>query len=130
LLIRGISGLGKTFVPRCLENNELKPLAMFSMVAITEAVKEGGEFDLQTSKHIYLDDVGTEQTVINHFGTKITLFKDFIELYYSKNLPFNRLLISTNCNSNQLEEKYGFRVRSRAREMFNVIDVRGNDMRQ
>jgi hypothetical protein len=28
-----------------------------------------------------------------------------------------------------MEEKYGFRVRSRIKDMFNIVDVNGEDMR-
>lgn len=129
LMIRGISGLGKTYIPKCIENNELKPLKILSMIDISENVKETGDFSIYTSKIIYLDDVGTEEHNVNHFGTKINWFKNFIEMYYLQNKPFNKLIISTNCNGNNIEDKYGFRVRSRMREMFNVIDVKGNDMR-
>lgn len=129
LMIRGISGLGKTYIPKCIENNELKPLSIFSMIDISEEIKNSGGYDLQTARLTYLDDVGTEEPTINYFGTKINWFKNFIEMYYLQNRPFERLIISTNCNGQQLEDKYGFRVRSRTREMFNVIDVQGNDMR-
>lgn len=129
LMIRGISGLGKTYIPRCLQHNELKPISIFSMIDITDEVKRNGDYDIITDKIIYLDDVGTEEANVNHYGTKISWFKNYLELYYSKNLPFNKLIISTNCNSQQLEERYGFRVRSRMKDMFNVIDLTGQDMR-
>ena len=50
-------------------------------------------------------------------------------MYYLKNKPFNKLIISTNNNFDEIESKYGFRVRSRIKDMFNIIDVRGKDMR-
>ena len=130
LLIRGISGLGKTFLVRCVKDNEIKPITILSMIEIAESVKSEGEFDIRLSDKInYLDDVGTEQHIINHFGTKINFFKNFIETYYLNNRPFDKLIISTNNNFQELEDKYGFRVRSRLKDMFNVIDVTGKDMR-
>lgn len=129
LLIRGISGLGKTYLLRCIEKNELKPLEILSMIDITETVKEEGFFNITSTNILYLDDVGTEEPIINHFGTKITWFKNFIEIYYLKNKPFNRLIISTNNSFDEIEGKYGFRVRSRVKDMFNIIDVQGKDMR-
>jgi len=78
---------------------------------------------------IYLDDVGSESTPVKHYGTDIHWFKDFIEVWYAKKHPFNKLIISTNLSKKQIEEKYGYRVRSRMEEMFNIIDVNGEDLR-
>lgn len=129
LLIRGVSGLGKTFLFKCIAQNEIKPINILSMIDITESVKEEGVYEVMLDNVIYLDDVGTEEPIVNHYGTKITWFKNFIELYYLKNKPFNRLIISTNNNFDEIESKYGFRVRSRIKDMFNIIDVQGKDMR-
>lgn len=131
LLIRGASGLGKTHLVRCLETNGLNPILVLSMLEITDEVKANGEYAINLGKNkvIYLDDVGTEEPVVNHYGTKISFFKNFIELVYLKNKVFNKLMISTNNDFQQIEEKYGFRVRSRMKDMFNIIDVKGKDMR-
>lgn len=129
LLIRGVSGLGKTYLLRCIERNEVRPIEVLSMIDITEEVKEEGSYELPHSHTLYLDDVGTEEHIVNHYGTKINWFKNFIEMYYLKNKPFNRLVISTNNSFDEIENKYGFRVRSRIKDMFNIIDVQGKDMR-
>lgn len=132
LLVRGASGLGKTHLVRCIEENQLKPILTLSMLEITDEIKNKGEFDIQLGdkKIIYLDDVGTEETVVNHYGTKISFFKNFIETIYLRRKNFSELIISTNLNFKGIEEKYGFRVASRMREMFNVIDIFGEDMRK
>jgi len=133
LLIRGISGLGKTHLVRCVEKNELNPILVLSMIEITDEIKDQGEYEIRlgNNKIIYLDDVGTEEPIVNHYGTKISFFKNFIELVYLKNQhkTFNKLIISTNNSFSEIEEKYGFRVRSRVKDMFNIIDVVGKDMR-
>lgn len=132
LLIRGVSGIGKTHLTKCLKDNELNPILVLSMLDIAEEVKECGEYNIKgESKHkiIYLDDVGSEEPVVNHYGTKINFFKNFIESIYLRNKVFNHLMFSTNNNFDEIEQKYGFRVRSRLKDMFNVIDVDGQDMR-
>lgn len=131
LLIRGVSGLGKTHLVNCLEENELNPILILSMIDISETLKRDGEYPIHLNgkKIIYLDDVGTEESVVNHYGTKITFFKNFIETYYLRNKIFNKLIISTNNSFFEMEEKYGFRVRSRIKDMFNIVDVTGKDMR-
>lgn len=132
LLIRGISGLGKTFLFELVKNNPLNPVKIVSMIDVAEAIKEDGFYHIEFNgeKIIYLDDVGTEEATVNHFGTKVNWFKDFIEKYYTRKESFKNLVISTNLNANELEEKYGSRVRSRMREMFNVIDITGKDRRK
>lgn len=130
LLIRGISGLGKTYLFNCVKDNQLSPITIYSMIKLTETVKDEGYLELPPNNGItYLDDVGTEEPIVQHYGTKITFFKNFIEKYYLNNSIFNRLIISTNNNFSEIESKYGFRVRSRIKDMFNIIDVTGNDMR-
>lgn len=130
LLIRGISGLGKTYLFNCIKDNELSPITIYSMIEISEIVKSEGFLELPLNNGItYLDDVGTEEHTVNHFGTKINFFKNFIEKYYLNNSVYNRLILSTNNNFAEIEAKYGFRVRSRIKDMFNIIDVTGNDMR-
>lgn len=133
LLIRGISGLGKTHLVKCLQQNELNPILILSMIEIADEIKDQGEYEIRlgNNKIVYLDDVGTEEPTINHYGTKISFFKNFIELVYlrNQNKTFNKLMISTNNSFSELEAKYGFRVRSRVKDMFNIIDVGGEDMR-
>lgn len=131
LLIRGVSGIGKTHLVRCVEDNDLNPVLVLSMLEITDTVASTGEYHIQLGhrKVIYLDDVGTEEAVVNHYGTKISFFKNFVEMVYLRNQVFNKLMVSTNNSFQQLEEKYGFRVRSRIKDMFNIIDVKGEDMR-
>jgi hypothetical protein len=128
LLIRGISGIGKTYLVNCVKDNKIKPISIYSMIDISDEVREYGGFQAK-GKVIYLDDVGSEETV-NHYGSKINWFKEFLESYYLNSTDFSRLIISTNCNFDQIQEKYGFRVRSRMKEMFNIIDVKGKDLRQ
>ena len=128
LLIRGISGLGKTYLVTCVKDNLIKPIAVHSMIDIADEVREYGGCQIK-GKIIYLDDVGSEETV-NHYGSKINWFKGFLESFYLNSKDYSRLIISTNLNFDQIQEKYGFRVRSRMREMFNVIDVTGKDLRR
>lgn len=131
LLIRGITGLGKTHCVKCVEHNEINPVKILSLIEITESLKETGEFNVSMDgcKVLYLDDLGTEESMVQHYGTKIYFFKNFIEKVYLRNKVYNKLMISTNLNFAQIEDAYGVRVSSRMREMFNVIDVAGVDMR-
>lgn len=129
LLIMGRTGLGKTKTIEAICDNLIAPISIFSMIDISERVRDSGDVQLNTSKIILLDDVGSEQEAVKHYGTPINWFKDFIEVYYLNHKSFRKLIITTNCGGDELERKYGSRVRSRIREMFNIIQVLGNDKR-
>jgi len=131
LWIRGVSGIGKTFLLKCIEKNGLNPILILSMMEIADEIRSFGEYqiEMKDNKVIYLDDVGTEEHVIKHYGTTINFFKNFIEGVYLRSKLFNHLAVSTNHSFAEIEEKYGFRVRSRIKDMFNIIDVKGKDMR-
>lgn len=130
LLIRGICGIGKTYLLECVEDNELNPIDIFSMIHITNEIRKNGVFKIKARKIIYLDDVGAEEPTVTYYGSKISFFEDFILRYYLHNKSFYNLIFSTNNNFDELESKYGQRVRSRIKEMFNIIDVQGEDMRK
>lgn len=132
LLIRGSAGLGKTHLVKCLENNGLNPINILSMLEITHEVSMYGEYDIKMNgrKVLYLDDVGTEESVVKHYGTNISFFKEFIERQYLHTQSGKNIIISTNNSAAEFEERYGFRVRSRLREMFNIVDISGPDRRE
>jgi len=131
LLIRGPSDTGKTHLVRCVEDNGLNPINSLSMLDITEKIKADGKYQIENKgqKIIYLDDVGTEEAMIKFYGTTNLWFKVFIETVYHRTKCFNHLIISTNLNFSEIGEQYGFRVESRMREMFNVIDMKGGGYR-
>jgi hypothetical protein len=131
LLIRGVSGLGKTHLVKCIQKNGLNPILILSMLDISEAIRMYGEFTANMEGYgiVYLDDVGTEEPNAKHYGNVINFFKNFIEGTYLRKKSFDHIMMSTNNSFAQLEQMYGFRVRSRIKDMFNVIDVSGKDMR-
>jgi len=131
LLIRGNSGTGKTHLVRCCEDNGLNPIHSLTMLDITEKVSEDGKYSIQNQGKplIYFDDVGTEEASVKHYGTTILWFKNYIEAVYHKAKCYNHLIITTNLNFSGLEKQYGFRVASRMREMFNVVNLTGRDYR-
>lgn len=131
LLIRGNSGTGKTHLVRCCEDNGLNPIHTLTMLDITERVSEDGKYTIQNQGKplIYFDDVGTEEASVKHYGTTILWFKNYIEGVYHKAKCYNHMIITTNLNFSGLEKQYGFRVASRMREMFNVVDLTGKDYR-
>lgn len=131
LLIRGPSDTGKTHLVRCCENNGLNPIHSITMLDVTEKVTEEGKYQInsQGKNIIYIDDIGTEEASVKHYGTTILWFKNYIETVYHRTKCYNHLIITTNLNFQQLGDQYGFRVASRMREMFNVVDLKGGGYR-
>jgi DNA replication protein DnaC len=77
-----------------------------------------------------IDDVGSEAVPVKYYGTEINWFKDFIETIYLKQTNYSNVIITTNLGGEEIEKLYGYRVRSRLREMFNVIELTGKDLRK
>ncbi len=134
LLIRGTVGLGKSFVPSLVADNPVCPMQMLSLNAITESVRQTGAFSgikFGTYQIIYLDDLGTEETPVKYFGTEIHWFKTWYEHFYATAKDHtHRLMISTNLSFQEIEDKYGFRIRDRMAECFDVLDIEGTSLRR
>jgi DNA replication protein DnaC len=130
LFITGESGVGKTETLKALKNNPVRSMAIISMIEVTAAVKSTGDFNIPENKLVVLDDVGCEPIPIKHYGTDVRWFADFIENKYLTQQNFSNLIITTNMGGEQIQELYGYRIRSRVREMFNVISVDGEDIRK
>jgi DNA replication protein DnaC len=130
IMVIGTAGVGKTSTIQAVKDNPIFPISVYSLIDITEKVRSDGFCNLNTNRMILLDDVGSETELVKHYGTEINWFKEFIETYYLHNETYQGLIITTNCGGDELEAKYGYRVRSRIREMFNVIQLTGKDLRR
>lgn len=78
----------------------------------------------QQKMGICFDDFGDEP-VTAHFGDSDRIMIPIMEGRYRLG-DFNSTHITTNITVDQIETYYGKRVRSRMREMFNVIDFRSD----
>ena len=128
LMLRGVCGLGKTFLFDLIKDNPVLPVKIVSMLEIADDVRLNGYYEPKSAGILYLDDLGSERETM-HYGNRINWFKDFFELFYLRHNQFNRLVVSTNLSFDELEQKYGYRFRSRAKEAFNVVNVTGEDLR-
>lgn len=70
---------------------------------------------------ICFDDLGIEQKQ-KYFGNECNVMAEILlsryDLFISKGIPTH---LTTNLSASEIEEKYGNRVRSRMREMFNLV---------
>ena len=76
-----------------------------------------------------LDDLGLEST-IKHFGNETNTIAEILlnryQLFTARGMITHA---TTNLNPDELEKIYGNRVRSRMREMFNLIAFTSSDKR-
>ena len=70
-----------------------------------------------------------EKDVIS-YGDRINLMEELMLDRYDNKIPFDQTHITTNLTVDEIESRYGTRVRSRMREMFNLIELHGSDMRK
>lgn len=70
---------------------------------------------------VCFDDLGFE-TITSHYGNSCNIMSQILPLRYDLFLECGMLThITTNLNSTEIEERYGNRIRSRMRQMFNII---------
>jgi len=80
--------------------------------------------------HEYFDDLGTEENVMI-YGQKTDVFKQILTDRHRMFLEHGLFTFaSTNLNPTQLLERYGDRVDSRIKQMFNIWHIGGEDLRK
>lgn len=152
IMLQGNIGCGKSFLMKLCSNNPRKSYHVFDCVKLAaeygnvdEKNKPTGEMmiarfrtELEPKafdawKHrscgAMFDDVGWED-VLKHYGNEVNVMERILNGIYSANLPFSNYHITTNLTAEQLELKYGSRITSRLREMFNQIVLPGKDLRK
>lgn len=139
IMLVGGTGTGKTEMMRMFAINPKSTFGVISARAVTDEYQaEGGEIvkkwwtagfqpiianDIFRHKvtGICFDDIGTESEG-RFFGNQKNVIGDIILNRYDRKNEFRGLThLTTNCNGDQIEQIYGSRVRSRLREMFNII---------
>jgi hypothetical protein len=133
ILLTGPVGCGKTtlmnlmrFVPPPERNHIMKSCRDVSF----EFIQEGYEVINRYSKmsfnnshpKIYcFDDLGAEQS-LKYYGNECNIIAEIILSRYDQFISQDMLThITTNLSASEIETAYGSRVRSRMREMFNLI---------
>jgi DNA replication protein DnaC len=79
------------------------------------------------SYDMFLDDIGSEETFVNHFGTKISPVEDLLfDRNENKSL---KTFATSNLNLDRLKSVYGERMGDRWAEMFNIVIIEGESRR-
>ena len=133
LLLLGASGLGKTFLLRCMADRLLQKDANVLLVSAGRFLETarnhlfGQENVLEEMKGadvLMLDDLGSEPMMQNI--TIESLF-DLIETRQNRSLP---TVFSTNLNEEELRARYTERIASRITGRAKVIPLQGRDIRR
>ena len=145
ILLFGNVGTGKTTYFRILEqyrkidnvllfNEKEKSFIPYAFLIISsrKMVQDYQENGYEGIEHYFkrtvlcIDDLGSEETISNNYGTKCEVLNEIIERRYIDGLFTH---ITTNLNSDSICDKYGDRVYSRLKEMCNRIEIKGIDLR-
>jgi len=139
LLLSGPVGCGKTSLMKLLlhiaphkTNYEIIPTRniIFNFNASGFDVLE----KYTESKNYCFDDLGVEPTGV-HYGKECNVLGEILLSRYDLFTNVNKIVaensrsithITTNLNAQELEKRYGNRVRSRMRELFNLIAFEKN----
>jgi len=131
LMLNGPVGCGKTSL-MLLFRQLAYPGFKFQVVSAREVCIEFMEQGHQVLKYyasigqkhpivFCFDDLGTE-TSMKYYGNDVNVMAEILlsryDLFVQKRIPTH---ITTNLSASELEALYGNRVRSRMREMFNLI---------
>ncbi|WP_418639238.1 ATPase [Winogradskyella sp.] len=143
ILLSGPVGCGKTSLMKLLRHMvpHHKPYEVIPARNITFAFNNIGYKTVQeygNSNFYCFDDLGVETTG-RHFGKDCNVMGEvllsrydlFVRTCHPKRNRGVRTHVTTNLNAQELEERYGNRVRSRMRQMFNLIsfDAKSVDKR-
>ena len=145
----GNVGVGKTTLMNTLMDNPRIPFDMINCrVIVGNYLRDGYEsIDIYRRNNTYtyldenqcrlttkfkgicFDDFGVERDAVS-YGDRVNLLEEIILDRYDNHIPFDQTHLTTNLTSDEIEKRYGTRVRSRMREMFNLIELHGSDFRK
>ena len=127
ILLLGPVGSGKTSLMTLIRDffpTSFRPILKSTRQVSYEFIKEGYEIIDQygkSDKVFCFDDLGVESS-LKHYGNECNTMGEILLSRYDQFIQFGTLThVTTNLNSVELEKTYGVRVRSRLREMFNLI---------
>ena len=127
ILLLGPVGCGKTSLMTLIRDffpSSFRPILKSTRQVSYEFIKEGYEIIEQygkSEKVFCFDDLGVENS-LKHYGNECNTMGEILLSRYDQFIQFGTIThVTTNLNSVELEKMYGVRVRSRLREMFNLI---------
>jgi hypothetical protein len=131
--LHGGVGCGKTNLMKLFRENPTVPYGVVESIKVADMYKDKdiGVDVIEKYAHaesICFDDFGTEieNGESSHFGNRKNVIGEIILRHYSLNEKKRfRFHFTTNLGASLVEKEYGVRVRSRIREMCNLISLEG-----
>jgi len=137
ILIQGGVGCGKTTLLKLFTDNPKQSYVMSNCNLMASNFTKAGYSEIEkyfspikfprdvfgfTSRGVCFDDLGTEKNK-KYFGNEANVMEEIILGWYNKfHNNSERIHITTNLSVSDIDILYGTRVRSRMREMFNVLE--------
>lgn len=148
IFIPGNFGTGKTWLMKLFQKNQKqvyfirssKDVAQAYLISddktipdefitpFKNAINDASVF-YQPISGLCIDDMGAESKK-NNYGNVVNVIGDLIEQRYFRGYTGTLLHGTTNLSADELKAFYGERVTSRMREIFNFIELPGNDRRK
>lgn len=148
IMLIGNVGTGKTDLLKAFSVNKRMCFFVENCINIESMIRKNGLNYWQiytgycptviSSKFFYqeniawmFDDIGTEE-IIKDYGNPLDAFERIYHQRYldKEKIPFSSAHLTTNLDAKKIEDRYGLRMRSRLREMYNVIELKGLDRRK
>lgn len=130
ILLVGRNGVGKTLILKSFFNiiqlTTNKIITQIHSKKLQSEIRANGS-DYYERRPLFIDDMGKESKEVNDYGTKILPISDLMALRYD-----NGALTFATCNYkiDTLTEFYGITTTDRFKEMFNIIELKGNSFRR
>lgn len=131
LMLVGGTGTGKTALAKVLVQaiavRNTWP-AFLSMAKLERMCSEDNTWldEVARTSFLVLDDVGTESREVKLYGNSRMLFNELLFERYDRRLP---MIVTTNLSLKDFDLRYGEKVASRVREMFDIMIMNGKDLR-
>ena len=79
---------------------------------------------------LIIDDIGTGYEISKHYGNETNAVCELLLDRYIILKDYGKLThITTNLNAAELSDRYGTRIFSRMKEMFEIVELKGKDKR-
>lgn len=143
LMIIGGVGCGKTLLFRIFKiyTSDILKINSFQSYTSSEIIDNinvnGVEYlekfntNNKTPITCYIDDIASKNETIKHFGTEVNVIEHLLGIRYNIFINHKKL---THCTSNlfpsQFRKKYDERIIDRMKEMFNIVELKGNSFRK
>jgi len=147
IILCGNYGTGKTWMMKLFQKNQRHCYMIRNSKELADLYEKNGEDAIeeylkpvknsvndsalfyQPFLGLCIDDIGTDNVKVN-YGNKKNVIGDIVEKRYANGNIGTGFHCTTNLTAKGLQDFYGGRVVSRMREIFNVIELSGDDRRK